>query len=128
MSKYQRFELEFPFHTTTGLLYEFFSEPSGLQEWFCNDVNVKGDIYIFYWDGSYQQAVLLKKRQDYYARFRWLDEPDDTYFEFRLETDELTRDVSLIVTDFAEDDDSRETSSRLWNAQIEKLHQILGSY
>lgn len=128
VSKYIRFELEYPFHTTPGLLFEFFSEPSGLQEWFCNDVNVKGDIYIFFWDGSQQQAVLQKKREDDYARFRWLDEPEDTFFEFRIEIDELTRDVALIVTDFAEDEESKETSTRLWNAQIEKLHQILGAY
>ena len=29
----------------------------------------------------------------------------NAFFEFRLETDDLTNDVSLIITDFAEEDE-----------------------
>jgi hypothetical protein len=63
------------------------------------------------------------------VRFRWLnDEEDglDTYFEFRIEEDALTNDTSIIVTDFAEDDEVEE-AKQLWESQIHELQHIIGA-
>lgn len=63
------------------------------------------------------------------VRFRWLnDEEDglDTYFEFRIEVDALTNDTSIIVTDFAEDDEVEE-AKQLWESQIHELQHIIGA-
>ena len=63
------------------------------------------------------------------VRFRWLnDEEDglDTYFEFRIEVDDLTNDTSIIVTDFAEADEVDE-SKLLWESQIHELQHIIGA-
>jgi hypothetical protein len=40
--------------------------------------------------------------------------------------DEITKDVSIIVTDFVEDDEIEE-SKMLWANQISSLKQVLGS-
>ena len=48
------------------------------------------------------------------------------YFEIRIQVDGITKDVSLMVTDFAEDDEVEE-SKMLWDNQISDLKQVLGS-
>ena len=106
--KKEKFELEFPLRASPKMLFPFLSTPSGMSEWFCDDVNSRSELFTFFWDGSEEQARLLKKQQDRLVRFRWIsDEEDglDTYFEFRIELDALTNDTSIIVTDFADSDD-----------------------
>ena len=43
------------------------------------------------------------------------------------ELNEITKDVSLIVTDFAEDEEEVEESKLLWTNQISDLKKVLGS-
>ena len=54
------------------------------------------------------------------------EEDESYYFEMRIQVDEITKDVSLMVTDFAEDDELQETKM-LWENQISSLKQVLGS-
>ena len=55
------------------------------------------------------------------------DEDSDYYFELRIQFDEITKDVSLIVTDFADDEEEVEESKLLWTNQISDLKKVLGS-
>ena len=53
----------------------------------------------------------MKKKEDQFVRFHWLDnDKDESYFEFNIQIDDLTNDVSLIITDFAEDEGEKEAS------------------
>ena len=54
------------------------------------------------------------------------EENNDYYFEFKIQVDDLTNDVSLIITDFAEEGELEE-SKMLWDNLISSLKQILGS-
>ncbi|MBL7921701.1 MAG: SRPBCC domain-containing protein [Bacteroidia bacterium] len=109
------------------MLYEFLSTPSGLSEWFCDDVNIRNGIYTFIWDGQMQQARLLKTVDVMLVRFQWVDKNDGSYFEFRIQRDDLTNDISLIITDFADTNSERESSKLLWGSQVEKLMHVIGS-
>ena len=40
--------------------------------------------------------------------------------------DELTGENALVITDFAEDEDEVEDAKDLWQAQVDKLRQVLG--
>lgn len=123
-----KYELEFPVRSSISILYNAISSPSGLSEWFCNDVNIKGNTYTFKWDYSEQEAELLKKKQNELVRFRWLDiEDEKSYFEMRIQRDEITNDVSLMITDFAEDEEDMEESKLLWETQINNLLHGIGS-
>jgi uncharacterized protein YndB with AHSA1/START domain len=122
-----KFELEMVVRSSPEMLFEFLSTPSGLSEWFCDDVNIRNGIYTFIWDGQLQQARLLKTIEDQLVRFQWVDKTDGSYFEFRIQRDDLTNDISLIVTDFAESVSERESSKALWQSQVEKLMHIIGS-
>ena len=122
-----KFELEFIVHASADMLYEFLSTPSGLSEWFCDDVNIRNGIYTFIWDGQMQQARLLKTIDVNLVRFQWVDKEDGSYFEFRIQRDDLTNDISLIITDFSDTNSERESSKLLWHSQVEKLMHVIGS-
>ena len=51
----------------------------------------------------------------------------ESYFEFSIQIDEMTSDVSLIITDYAEDEDEKEEQIMLWEQQIENLKRAIGS-
>ena len=127
MASKNKFEIEFPIRSSLRILYNQISSPDGLSEWFADNVNISGKMYTFFWDGDEQEAELLSKKNNQGVKFRWLDEPADTYFELKLEVDGITQDISLIVTDFAEDEEEEEEGRLLWDKQIEKLRQSIGS-
>ena len=128
MSNRIKFEMEFPIKVSQKLLFQYISTPSGLSEWFSDNVNSRGEIFIFIWDDSEESAKLIRKTNNEKIQFQWSDDEDtDYYFELRIQFDEITKDVSLIVTDFAEDDDEVEESKLLWTNQIGDLKKVLGS-
>ncbi len=124
-----KFEIEFPIQASPQLLYQYIATPSGLSEWFSDNVNSRGELFTFMWDDSEERAKLLSKKSGERVKFRWLeDEEDDLacYFEIKIQVDDITKDVSLMITDFAEEDEVDE-SKMLWSNQISSLKQVLGS-
>ena len=126
MSDKIKFELEFVIQSSPQLLFQYLSTPSGLSEWFADNVNSRGELFNFMWDGSEEEAKLLKKKSDEFIRFAWDESEDDSYFEMRIIVDEITSDVSLFITDFAEEDEVEE-AKMLWENQVSSLKQVLGS-
>ena len=127
MSDKIKFELEFPIQSSSQLLYQYISTPSGLSEWFADNVNSRGELFTFIWDDSEEQAKLLTKKNGERIKFKWVDDDDDqSYFEIRIQVDGITKDVSLMVTDFSENDEVEETKM-LWDNQISDLKKVLGS-
>jgi uncharacterized protein YndB with AHSA1/START domain len=123
MSK-EKIELEYVINCSPKVLFNRLSTASGLCEWFADDVSVNGKKFIFTWDGTESSAQLASQKENVFVHFDWID--DENYFEFKITRDELTGDVSLLVVDFAEKDDVDETRD-LWDSQILKLKQTLGS-
>ncbi|MFD0797876.1 START-like domain-containing protein [Maribacter chungangensis] len=121
-----KFEIEFVIQSSPQMLYQYLATPSGLSEWFADNVNSRGEKFIFIWDGSEEEALLLKRKTDEFVRFAWEENDDDSYFEMKIIVDEITKDVSLFITDFAEDDEVEE-SKMLWANQVSDLKQVLGS-
>lgn len=103
--------------------------PSGLSEWFADDVTVRDDIYSFEWNGSFEEARLVQKKMNSKMKFKWLEDEengDDYYFEINFEVDSMTSAVSLKVIDFSEADEI-ESSKMLWEQQINDLKRIIGA-
>jgi len=123
-----KFELEFPLNASPNFIYQYLSTPDGLGEWFADNVNSRSEIFTFFWDGAEEQAKMLRTKDNYAVRYRWLenDDDDDSYFEFKIQVDAITKDVSLIVTDFAEEDEVDE-SKMFWENQISQLKHVIGA-
>ncbi len=126
MSEKIKYELEFPIQASPNMLYQYITSASSLSEWFADNVNSRGKIFSFFWDGVEEKAELVSSKNNHFVKFRWLDGDDDCYFEIRIALDELTKDVSLMITDFS-DEDEVEESKMLWESQIADLKQVLGS-
>ena len=99
-----KFEMEFVIQSSPQLLYQYISTPSGLSEWFADNVNSRGEIFTFIWDGAEEAAKLLKRKTDDFVRFAWEENDDSSFFEMRIIVDEITKDVSLFISDFSEED------------------------
>jgi len=129
MAEKEKYEMDFLLKTSIKSLDNMVSTPSGLSEWFADDVNIKDDVYTFIWDGSEEEARLISKKSNSKVRWQWIEDEEeglDTYFELRYEIDPMTKSVILTLTSFAEPDEVEE-SRFLWEGQINQLKRKLGA-
>jgi uncharacterized protein YndB with AHSA1/START domain len=122
----KKITLEYNINSSPKILYSRLSTPGGLAEWFADDVNLKGNIYFFIWEGNEQRAEVVRKKENRYIQFKWMDDPEEPTFEFRINVDELTGDVALVIYDTIEEEDNDDVIS-LWDSQIAELKHVLGS-
>ncbi|PQJ19682.1 START-like domain-containing protein [Tenacibaculum sp. SG-28] len=123
-----KFELEFPIHASPSMLYQYLATPAGLEEWFADRVNSRGKLITFEWDDSEEEAKIITSKSDERIKFKWTEsEGDESYFEFRIQKDPLTKDVVVLVTDFADGEDEVEEAKMLWENQIDELKHTIGA-
>ncbi|MCH2213558.1 MAG: START-like domain-containing protein [Flavobacteriales bacterium] len=128
MSDRQKVELEYILKTSPKILYNMISTPSGLSEWFADDVNIRNNTMTFFWEGSQEKAKVLSKVKDQYVKYQWeKDEGESVFFELRIKIDAITREVALLITDFPEDGDDEDDVADLWESQVEDLRRVLGA-
>lgn len=126
MSKKVLYTLEYPVRSSPGILYDFLSSASALQEWFADKVDDRDGIYTFGWNGTDEKAEVLEREDNKLIRYRWLNGPKDEYFEFKIEKSEVTNQTILIITDFAEKKDIKD-QTQLWEYQVKDLFHRIGS-
>ena len=120
-------QLEYAINCSPKVLFNRLSTAAGLTEWFADDVRVKGNLFTFIWGKTSQNAEKKIHRENKLVRYEWVgDDLDESYFEFIINQDDLTNDVSLTIIDFTEEDEMTEVRS-LWDAQIAKLKHLPGS-
>ncbi len=121
-------QYEYSMHCQAEILYEYLATAEGLQEWFANEVEEKGDDFYFSWEhGSEEKATLIRYKPESFVRFRWEeDEGTKNYFELSIIIDEITEDLSLIITDFC-DEDEQDENALYWENLIENLQIKLGA-
>lgn len=125
----EKFELEFLLKTSLRVLDNMIGSPSGLSEWFADNVTVRDDMYSFEWDGAIEEARLLTRKMNSKMKFRWIedeDNGDDFYFEMNIDIDPMTGTASLKVVDYGFPEDI-ESAKMLWEQQISDLKRIIGA-
>ena len=124
--KKEKFHIEYVFDKVSKRsLWNHLTTPPGLSSWFADDVNVVGDRYEFAWDKTQENALVIYMKPETCVRFRWENDCDNVYFEFRIHTIELTGSISLEITDFAEPSEKTDSIS-LWDSQVYELKRTLG--
>ena len=123
-----KLELEYPMRSSSNILFQYISNPSGLQSWFADHVGVQGgDKYKFKWDdGTETNALLIKSVNGKYVRFRIVEAEDtEEYFEFRVAQDAITGDIDLVITEFVNAGDEENTAA-IWDAAVDTLKYTIG--
>lgn len=126
-----KFVREYPINASAKLLYPYLSTPSGLAQWFCDDVTIDEDkIYNFIWDGRSHYAEMTSHRTNKSVRYLFLDEnkghiPDGAYVDFSIESSELTQEQFLKVVDYSDEEDVEELEE-LWDNLFQNLKEIVG--
>ena len=123
--KRTKFEMEFIFRASPTIIYSFLTENSNLVRWFCDEVDIEGDEYTFYWQGSAEHATLIDDIEEERVRFHWEDYEDEEYSEFRIYKSDVTNETILEITDFCDDDEVDEQKD-LWSTQMEALKIATG--
>jgi hypothetical protein len=72
-----KYELEYNINCSPKVLFSRLSTPEGLCEWFADDVNVEGDLFTFFWDGTESVARLTAIKENRLARFEWVDKVNE---------------------------------------------------
>ena len=124
-----KYELEYNLNCSPKVLFSRLSTPEGLSEWFADDVTIDGDMFTFRWGKSESKARLAILKENKLVKFEWDDDSVDkesNFFEFRIIVHDITGDLALLITDFAEPDE-KEDAIYLWDTQINDLKRILGS-
>ncbi|HFA47399.1 MAG TPA: SRPBCC domain-containing protein [Bacteroidetes bacterium] len=118
--------IEFIMRASPALLYRYFTSPSDIIRWFCDEADISMGVYTFEWDGYGEEARLTENIEDELVRYDWLD-PDRAgeYLEFKISKSGMTNETVLIITDYC-DDDEEEGHKQLWRKQIDQLRKATG--
>ncbi len=125
------FAADFEIHASIKMLYPYIQTASGLSEWFADNVKISPEkVFTFVWDHEEHKALMTAHRTNHFARFEYLpetkgDEKDPSYFELRLEVNELTQTTFIKVFDYSDFDDMEELQD-LWEGLIENLKKVVG--
>ena len=124
--KHVKYKLEFDMKSTpVAIMWDYISTENGLKQWFADGVKIKDRSYSFMWKGYTQEAHMVGMRKGLAIKLQWIDSPEKVYFEMRILTSEMTDNIVLQITDFAEEDELDE-SQDLWRSQIDTLRRVIG--
>ncbi|MGI6573040.1 MAG: START-like domain-containing protein [Fermentimonas sp.] len=124
----EKFHIEFLMgNASQNSLWRMVSQIDGLSEWFADEVatDETESVYTFTWGKSNHEAVILQNKPQSVIRYRWAEDDESVYFEFRLRKLDLSGDMTLEVTDFAEPAEKSDAIT-LWEAQIDEMKRRLG--
>jgi hypothetical protein len=131
-SKKKLFTTDYEIHASIKMLYPYIQTAGGLSEWFADNVTINNSdkSFTFFWDNEEHKAKLTAFRTNHFVRFEFLpenkeDEKDPSYFELRLEFNELTQSVYIKILDYSDFDDLRELHA-LWDSLVEVLRKTVG--
>lgn len=130
----QKITIEYPLSVKSpNIIWGLISNAAGLQKWIADYVSEDDDsLMTFTWGEAWTEqdtkiSRILEIEKFHYIRLKWVGRSDevDGYWELRIEKSELTDNLSLVITDFANPDDA-DYIKDLWNGNLNKLHNVSG--
>ena len=119
-------EIEYILTASPQMIYNYVATPGGLSKWFADNVILRGDQYVFIWEGAEESAKLISKTKNKQVKFQWdYCEGTSLYFKFDISKDGMTHKTVLKVCDVSDPGEEDETID-LWNCQIDELRQCIG--
>ena len=130
----QKITLEYPLSTkSTRLVWDMISNAAGLQKWLADQVVEDEESMTFTWGHPWterdtKKSRILEKERMNYIRMLW-DYHEDTpeaYWELRIAQSDETGHLSLLITDYADDEDEAADLRGIWDDNLERLHRVSG--
>ena len=129
----QRIDIEYPLTTKSpSIVWEQISSAHGLERWLADRVTQEEDVFTFTWgepwsEHDIRQAQLIEFVKFDRIKLKWDDDEDEdnTFWEMRIAKSELTNNLTLLITDFADDDDV-DGLKILWESNLDRLHRASG--
>lgn len=115
-----KFDTEFIFKASPAILYKFLTTPACLVRWFCDKVDIQGDIFTFDWNGAEEIAEMIDDIEEERIKFHWEEAEDGEYLEFRMYKSDVTNETVLEITDFCDDDEVDEQMD-YWKTLMQQL-------
>jgi len=125
------FTADFEVHASVKMLFPYIQTAGGLSEWFADNVTISPEkVFTFVWDNELHHAKMASFRINHFCRFEFLPESDEdhanpSWFELRLEINELTQTTFIKVFDYSDFDDMDELQD-LWKGLVENLRKVVG--
>lgn len=127
-----KFVAEFEINASRKMLYSYLSTPSGLAQWFADDVNIDEDkVYHLLWDDENHKARMVSQRANNHVKFEFLeeeeeeDEDEPPTLELRLDKNEMTNTTFLRVIDSTNEEDEEELME-MWESMVSTLRDTVG--
>lgn len=114
---------EYIIKASPKILFNKLTTYAGLQQWFADKVFEKNNIYTFVWLNETLTAKIEIWNSNL-VRFFWQNDNDNPYIEFKIVTNELTNDLTLIISDFSNKDS--EFNKDFWDVVITELKYAVG--
>ena len=130
----QKLTIEYPLKTKSPkLVWAMISNATGLQKWIADKVVATDDTLTFTWGHPWterdtKQSRILSIKTFEHIRMMWdyHEETPEAYWEMRIGKSELTGQLSLLITDYAADDDEEADLRGIWDDNLERLHRVSG--
>ena len=130
----QKINIEYPLATASpAIIWEQISSAHGLERWFADHVTEEDGVFTFTWgepwtEQDVRQAHVVDAVKFEHIRLKWDYEDDDdeeSYWEMSIQKSDLTHNLNLVITDFADDDDI-DGLKILWESCLDQLHRASG--
>ena len=132
----QKITIEYPLSTRSPkIVWDMISNAAGLQKWLADKVveEAGGDMMTFTWGQPWterdtKQSKILEIEKLDHIRMLW-DYHEDTpeaFWELHIVESKETGHLTLMVTDYASDDDEASDLEGIWEDNFERLHRVSG--
>lgn len=127
-----KINIEYPLNTKSSkLIWSLISTAEGLQKWIADYVKEEDGRFIFTWGEIWTEnhslaAVILQRDPMRSVKMRWENEEcDEAYIELAITKSDITGQLTLSITDYAEEGDE-DNIRGLWDGDLERLHHSSG--
>ncbi len=130
----RKLTIEYPLSTKSPkIVWEMISNAAGLQKWLADTVTEDDDTMTFTWGQPWterdtKQSRIIEVEKYNHIRMLW-DYHEDTpeaIWEMRIEESDLTGQLNLLITDYANDADEEADLRGIWDDNLERLHRVSG--
>ena len=129
----KKLTIEYPLTTKSpNIVWGMISTAEGMQKWLADKVTSDGEYLTFTWghpwtDRDTKTSQVLERSKHSHIRMKWDYQEEDpmAFWELRIERSELTGNLNLLITNYADADDIEDLRG-IWDDNLDRLHRVSG--